>query len=151
MLKNLSRKKVLYVAISSVFLTVSVMFFEITKLNVEGVRSDMVLIDKALSQSRRNKNDIEAYIAYKKSFGGVVESIRVEPVNISANFDLNNAVYRINGIIDSTYKNRGFFFLDNFHLGKNKNSENEDKEERNSKKELRVVSVSGKKAILFLR
>ncbi len=141
----------LYAVLSSVLLAVSVMFFETTKLNVESIKSDMVLIDKALNKSRKNKNAIKAFIAYKKSFGGVVESVRVEPVHISANFDLNSAVYKINGVIDSTYKNEGFFFLDSFHLGKSTNSENEGEEELNSKEDLRVISVSGKKAMLFLR
>jgi hypothetical protein len=146
-LSNLNRKKTFYVIISSVLLGFFLMLYNVVNANVGGLRRDIGSIDSQLRKASDNERAIKEYLVFKQKIGGEIKGIRVEPLLLSADFDLRKNAYKINNIIDSTYRNNGFFFLDGFSLGK---SENDDEEGENidSKKHASIV-IKGNKVMFF--
>ncbi len=149
---SLSKKKNFYVIVGSIVLFVTLGFYAVVSKNVDSLRSDLSFMDSQLRQASANEGMIKSYLAYKKKFGDI-EFINVEPVFLRANFDLKNALYKINSIIDSTYKGKGYFFLEEFSIGKDidKDDEDEDFNTDDNNKDYASIVIKGKKVMLFAR
>ncbi len=140
----MKRKKVLLIFLSSLLLVVPLIAIPNINGNIQQRKSELAQIDKQIFIARQNLAEIQRFLSFKKKLGGEVLSIRVEPVNITADFNSMSQVERMNDVINSTYSGDGYFFLGSFSV--------EQLESDNNSLTCSVqLNLTGKKVVVFTR
>lgn len=140
----MKRKKVLLIFLSSLLLVVPLIAIPNINGNIQQRKSELAQVDKQIFIARQNLAEIERFLSFKKKLGGEVLSIRVEPVNITADFNSMSQAERINDIINSTYSGDGHFFLNSFSVEQLKS-------DNNSLTCSVQLNLTGQKVVVFTR
>ncbi len=140
--KVMVNKKILLIFLSSLLLVVPLIVVPNINGNIQQRKVELVQANRQIFTARQNLAEINRFLNFKKKLGGEVLSIRVEPVNITADFNSMSQVERINDIINSTYSGDGYFFLNSFSV--------EQLESDNKSQTCSVqLNLSGKKVVVF--
>ena len=139
----MNKKKIAFVLFSSILIFMSVVAVSSIDGNIQERQSELAKLDREISIARQNYRQLINYLKFKKRFGGGIPGIRIQPVNITANFSSLSQAKKINSIINSTYSGEGYFFLEDLSI---------DREENENKKPCSLVfTLKGKKVVMFVR
>ncbi len=139
----MSKRKIAFVVVSSILIFISLVAVSSINRNILERQSEIAKLDREISIAQQNYTQLMNYLKFKEKFGGGIPGIRIQPVNIAANFSSLSQAKKINTIIDSTYLGQGYFFLENLSI------EREDNE--NKKPCSLVFMLKGKKVVMFVR
>ena len=137
------KRKIAFVIFASALIFVSLVAVSSVNENIRERKSELAKLDGEISIARQNYRQLINYLKFKKRFGGGVPGIRIQPVNITANFSSLSQAKKINSIVDSTYLGGGYFFLEKLSI---------EREENENKKPCSLVfTLKGKKVVMFVR
>lgn len=139
----MKKRKITFVVVSSILVFISLVAVSSINGNIRERQSEIARLNREISVARQNYRQLINYLKFKKRFGGGIPGIRIQPVNITANFSSLSQAKRINSIINSTYLGEGYFFLEKLSL---------EREGDESKKACSLVlTLKGRKVVMFVR
>ncbi len=134
---------IIHLLVASFLIFASVFMKVYLSKSTDELSNALSMVENRLHQIKNEEKKIDDFVIYKKRVGDVRKAIRVEPVEFDAHFSSDEIKNKIDEIVNSTYLEKGFFFLDSFRIAESNNDE-----EENSRGELKL-SLKGKKVLVF--
>ncbi len=140
---KMKRKTFIYLLLASIFIFIAVFVKLYLTKSIDRLSNALSMVENRLYLAENEEKKIREFIAYKKAVGDIRKAVRIEPVEFDTRFSSDEFKYKINEIIDSTYLDKGFFFLDSFRIADSSSDEEE------NKKGSLELSLKGKKVFVF--